>query len=307
MIENNRPYYVELYTRKSFEDETDYFKLLHEFILTNCSRDLEDAGILNLFGLAPVNLSNAELNEFGDIEQILYRIKQEINIQFNTHKQTLLKAMHAYISHTDSGISNLDYFNMYGTSSYNLIWEDMCCSILDDKKSRPLRALELPKNLNPKYIEKKDLLDIIDEPDWNLSDNYKKSSSYTRPFKPDLLTFYKEGEKNIFAIMDAKYYILEDNRPGVESISKQHLYQLAYNEFINLQGFDDVRNCFLFPTTEENVINGGHVKLDILCNFRRCPEEEIAVKEIQVVLLPVKEVNRRYLENEKMDLLELNL
>lgn len=43
MIEDNRPYYMELYTEKSVEDDMDYFKRLHECVLTECSRQLRDA------------------------------------------------------------------------------------------------------------------------------------------------------------------------------------------------------------------------------------------------------------------------
>lgn len=51
MIEDNRPYYMELYTEKSVEDDMDYFKRLHECVLTECSRQLRDAQLDALFDM----------------------------------------------------------------------------------------------------------------------------------------------------------------------------------------------------------------------------------------------------------------
>ena len=43
IIEDNRPYYMEMYTGKTVEDDMDYFKRLHECVITECSRQLHDA------------------------------------------------------------------------------------------------------------------------------------------------------------------------------------------------------------------------------------------------------------------------
>lgn len=51
LIEDNRPYYMELYTGKTVDDDMDYFKRLHECILTECSNQLRQAQLENLFGI----------------------------------------------------------------------------------------------------------------------------------------------------------------------------------------------------------------------------------------------------------------
>lgn len=43
LIEDNRPYYMELHTGKTVDDDMDYFKRLQECILTECSQQLHDA------------------------------------------------------------------------------------------------------------------------------------------------------------------------------------------------------------------------------------------------------------------------
>ena len=57
LIENNKPYYMELYTQKSVEDDMDYFKRLHECVLTECSKQLEDAQLNPLFDFDSIKLS----------------------------------------------------------------------------------------------------------------------------------------------------------------------------------------------------------------------------------------------------------
>ena len=98
MIEDNRPYYMELYTEKSVEDDMDYFKRLHECVLTECSRQLREAQLDALFDMDVIELSEETLADFGDKEYVLERIIKELNLQFNTHRQILLKTLYAYVS-----------------------------------------------------------------------------------------------------------------------------------------------------------------------------------------------------------------
>ena len=97
MIEDNRPYYMELYTGKTVEDNMDYFKRLHECVLTECSRQLHAAQLDELFGMDELVLSEETLLDFGDKDYILERLHKELNIQFNTRRQILLKTIYTYI------------------------------------------------------------------------------------------------------------------------------------------------------------------------------------------------------------------
>ena len=95
LLSSNRPYYTELKTRKRTEDTFDYFKRLHECILTLASKELKQSDILDLFDIMPVNISDEILDDFGEDNYILYRIEKELNVQFNTRKQILLKAIYS--------------------------------------------------------------------------------------------------------------------------------------------------------------------------------------------------------------------
>ena len=52
----------------------DYFKRLHECVLTECSQQLREAGLEELFEMETVDLSEETLSSFGDKEFILDRM-----------------------------------------------------------------------------------------------------------------------------------------------------------------------------------------------------------------------------------------
>ena len=79
----------------------DYIRRLHECILTQCSKKLESTGILPLFDIVAVSLTDAQLKEFGTQDYILYRLQQELRTQFVTRKQNLLKTLYTYIANSN--------------------------------------------------------------------------------------------------------------------------------------------------------------------------------------------------------------
>ena len=298
IIKNNKPYYTELKTKYKIDDLFDYFRLLHEFIITQCSKRLEKAGLLELFDLTPVELSDMGQDDFGELEFILNKLTKELNVEFNTHKQKLLKSMHSYLSE-DNSLTNENYLTLYGTSTYHVIWENICCEVLGDKLHKRLGDLKLPQKLNSKYNSNKELIEIIKKPKWVLNNGNYHIAEGT--FIPDLITFHEDN----FIILDAKYYKIRFNekellgQPGLESITKQYLYELAYKEFIELHDFKCVKNGFLFPSYDSEIDNKGHVELKILSN--------LGLEDIQVIMLPAREMNKLYLDNKKMDIGMLDL
>jgi DNA-binding Lrp family transcriptional regulator len=117
LLSNNRPYYVDLRTKKRIMDDFDYFKRLHECILTKASKEMKDADLLDLFEITEIDLTDEELDEFGDKEYILYRIENELGTQFNTRKQLVLKTVYAYIDHSGN-LYDTDCLSMFGTNCF---------------------------------------------------------------------------------------------------------------------------------------------------------------------------------------------
>lgn len=295
-LTNDRPYYFDLQTRKRVTDDFDYFKRLHECILTRASAELEDADLLDLFEITSVNLTDEELDDFGEVDYVLYRIEKELSAQFNTRKQLILKTMYAYIA----GRSNLydeECLSLFGTNTFNLVWEGVCTDIIDNKLRVGLGTLTLPVPLKVEYDSQLKLIDLIEKPLWTATG---KTAMDT--FIPDLVSI--DGEQ--FIIFDAKYYTphLEEGetpkgQPGIESIAKQYLYQLAFKDFIVNHGFKKVQNCFLMPTEENRVENRGEVRMRMF--------SMLGLQDIKVRFLSAHLAYEHYLAGKRIDISLLNL
>ena len=294
---------------KRVNDDFDFFKRLHECILTRCTEELRDADLLDLFDIMGVDISDEHIEDFGDREYILERIVKELNVQFNTRKQLLLKTLYAYIANS-SALDDLDCFSMFGTNSFNLVWEKVCAEVMDNQLQKPIGGLRLPVPLAEKYrdIRHKKLIDLIDKPQW------VGTSAGKGPFVkqaedtliPDLISIVNVGGDYQFIIFDAKYYNiqLEHNKklrgqPGIESVTKQYLYQLAYREFVESHNIKTVKNCFLFPTAGKRIVHKGFVSLAMM--------SELKLESIQIYLLPATAMYKHYLENTKLNMVELKL
>lgn len=208
MIEDNRPYYMELYTEKSVEDDMDYFKRLHECVLTECSRQLRDAQLDVLFDMDAIELSEETLADFGDKEYVLERIIKELNLQFNTHRQILLKTLYAYVSQDRKMLDENDGISMFGTTAYHAVWEKVCAEVFDNKLNTTLAQLKmivpLADKYNSKTAKRQKLIDIIEKPIWQGEDTEAKAAD---TLIPDLISIPSVDGKDWFIIFDAKLYM----------------------------------------------------------------------------------------------------
>ena len=186
---------------------------------------------------------------------------------------------------------------MFGTNSFNLVWEKVCAEIMDNQLEKQLGTISLPTPLKPEYNRNEKLIDLIEKPMWTATG---KTANDT--LIPDLISI--TGDQ--FIIFDAKYYnaLLEPGQqpkaqPGIESLTKQYLYQLAYQQFISDHGFTEVKNCFLMPTESDEIVDKGEAKMDML--------EKLGLQNIKVRFVPAKMVYDHYLSGRKMDINVLNL
>lgn len=300
-ISNNRPYYTELQTKKRVSDEYDFIRQLHACILTKFSKELEESDLPELFNIATVELSEEQVDDFGDDDYILYRIQNELNVQYNTRKQLVLKAMYAYIAQKAS-FNNIDSFSIYGTNSFNLVWEKVCAqnfgNVLD------LKLSELPLGVCDDYKDSKDntLFEIIDRPVWHRNAG-DISDGKSDTLRPDLISIYECGDSGeyCFGIYDAKYYNIDFHsnlsgyrvigQPGVGDVTKQYLYQLAYDDFITKQGYKYVQNMFFCPD-EAGEKEYGWVQMDM---FHQIGDKKL--ENVAVVKLCASEMYDLYLAN----------
>ena len=305
VIQNNKPYYVELFTRKKLNDNYNYFRLLHECIITDCSNKLHNLDLLELLGLSEINLSDRNLDDFGDNGLLLNKIEKEMNVEFNSHKQKILKSMHSYISEQNS-FSSQNFLTLYGTNKFYHIWENVCSEVIGNKLSIKLKNLSMPLELHESFDNMDiNLKEIIEKPKW---DFFGIKEFEKKTLIPDLITFNLENAE--FLIFDAKYYDIDVNenklegQPGIGSIIKQYLYQLAYKEFIELNGFTKIKNAFLFPS-EHDTQNKGLVKLNMLNSIKF--DKDFSLQDIQIIFVSASYFYELYLNNDFIDVSYLNL
>lgn len=306
LIEDNRPYYMELYTEKTVNDDMDYYKRLHECILTECSKQLEDAHLDTLFDIEPLRLSEEKLVDFGDKEYILEKLYKELNVQFNTRRQILLKTLYTYVSQDRRVLEENDGISMFGTTAFHAVWEKVCAAVFDNQLNTHLGKLKMSVPLADEYKNQKSvpLINIIEKPIWQGIDMEEKEASDT--LIPDLISMPQINGLDWFIIFDAKYYNIQlekgktlRGQPGIGDVTKQYLYQLAYKNFIKAHNISVVKNCFLMPTEKTEIVKKGIAKLSML--------EALGLENIQIRQIPAQMIYDYYLRRKKIDMSILEL
>lgn len=303
IIKDGLPYYTELITCKSVEDDTDYFKRLHECILTECSKQLQEAALDELFEVEALALSDETLEDFGEKEYILERIIKELNIQFNTHRQILLKTIYAYVSQNQKIFEDNQCMSMFGTTAFYAVWEKACAEVFGNKLDVPIGKLRMRHPLADGYNAKTRLIDLIEKPKW-CGQGFIHEPKDT--LIPDLITITESAGQDCFIIFDSKYYLiqLDKNRalrgnPGVGDVVKQYMYQLAYKNFLKDHNIKVVKNCFLMPTEGNDIVNIGRAKMDML--------HELGLEDIQICLIPASLLFSYYLRRKRIAVEKLGL
>ena len=289
ILQDESPVYVDYETTMSREIDSDFISRLHGAIVTECSTELEKCGLLDVFSLSPIELSDVPLDDFGDSDSVIRRIEQEMNVQFITWKLEVLRLMRSY-SQLSPSLVRESGFACYGTNSFHVVWEKACKVAFDDMLDKALG--ELPIQLHGKWVNRKHetLLGIIPCPKWRIRtlDGSLINCDPTDTLIPDLVTVSQATEEHgpEFHIYDAKYYAPWFGRhlqkvPGIESVTKQLLYQSAYRNFIIDNGFTRVTNTFLIPHDETEFVEKGDVSFDVVAD-----EGEPFTRFIDVLLAP---------------------
>lgn len=281
------PIYLDTFTVNQENNEQDYFRRLHAFILSEVCEKLKD--ILHILDIDTINISSDKREHFGNIEYISYRINQELSSQFVTFRQNILNLLKKYIEE-DSGKNSSTNISFVGTNSFNLVWEDVCSEVMNDCINKSIKELGLSYSKNPKQSAL--ISDIIAKPKWkhNISGNVHVAN---KTLIPDIVTI--NGDK--LSIYDAKYYKIKlddkgvDKQPGVGDIMKQYLYELAYKDFAKENNLVIDSNAFLMPTEGKEEKRVGTASMDIFYGLG-----DIRLHDIDVILKPCEEMYEIYLE-----------
>lgn len=175
------PFYFDFYTEKRILNEVHIIRKLHGAIINEISNYLQP--ILSLFGIPEIILPAENIRDFGDVHYLEYLLEQELSRQFVTSKQLLLYDLLNYIRKANSYDSS-ENIEIYGTTSFNLVWEDICKKVYKDDLDNKLLDLGLKlkgtiqrdKKVEIDYRKVVLLKDIVERPIWRPT----KSKSFLR-------------------------------------------------------------------------------------------------------------------------------
>lgn len=284
------PLFLDFHTKRSVDDTSDYVTRLHKHILTACSRLLEDAGLISVFGLDPLLLSDEPREHFGSDEYILQRLHAELDIQFDCHKQELLRQLIRFIEERETWTSAP--LHLYGTTDFEFVWEKVCATVFGNQLKSPLGELRLPSVLKDDAMRGTTLMQLIKKPSWHFADSRSEVGGAT--LKPDIVALHDACGTPVFLILDAKYYCYSpssESLPGIGDINKQYLYELAFHEFLDQHGICRVKNIFLLPTEGQKMECKGHVEFALF--------NDICRENIKIVLVPAEKAYAIYLRERK--------
>ena len=173
IISNNRPYYPELVTQRKIDDKTHFIKRLHEIILTQATKTLQHADLHNLLGLPELFLIEEELDDLAEKDYILYRIEQQLSVEFNTRNQLLLKALYIYVDKKDTSSEKSD-ISFFGTNSFHVVWEKACTVAFENHLNHSIKSLGLGNSTQS-------LKEFLEKPKWTSKGITQYSSKTLEP------------------------------------------------------------------------------------------------------------------------------
>lgn len=291
-VRGGRPIYFDYKTVETDADASDFVMRLHRAVLTECSRFMQESGLAQLLSLDEVWLSDSPVADFGDADFVAYRLERERAVQFVTWKQDVIDLLVRYVR--DEGmVAAPDSPLCLGTSSFHHVWETACKVAFGDVLNVRLDELGIELVAPFSGMAGLRLIDVIPRPEWTaLGVGEERACGDVATLIPDIVTVRVAGAGGgTFAILDAKYYTpLLGERiggvPGVESVTKQFLYQAAYRDFVLAHGFSRVVNAFLVPSCGDAVEHLGRVRFPGVI----AAEETPFSNEVELYALPAEAV-----------------
>lgn len=303
IVQDSAPIYVDYESRRTLRDESDYITRLHRAVLTEISDELRRSGIARLLDIENVTLSEENIDTLGDSETFRMRLERERSAQFMDWKTTVLDLLERYLLDRNHDAEEEEVRTLGTTNFYNL-WERACKVAFGDKLDKQLGTLGIPLADRWKERERDTLLEIIPRPTWERGkDSGFAPCGDVDTLIPDIVAFRDDSNGGrAFCIYDAKYYVPTlsgkmRRQPGLESVTKQFLYQAAYQDFVLAHKFTSVANAFLVPECDDKPFEIGRVSFPEVMGTVDPPLSNY----IEMWALPVSKVFEAYLEGRELD------
>lgn len=280
LIQDGRPYYMELHTRRKQADTAHIITRLHKYLVWQAWQKLEELHLSDLLELPAITDPPDHDEEFSDLEYLVRIIKKEQTQRFDNRRRYLLDLMLRYLEEKEEDTTDGIY--LFGKSGFHVVWEEACRVAFGMEKSTP-EQMEASK------------------PKWNFvgaKDVYRGSALEADMVKVD-------GNKQTFTIYDAKYYVppkgceAEDivkKMPGGYDVIKQQLYELALKN--RYPEYKITQNVFILPMMEGDDsgdgVNMGTVRVPML--------EELELAPVEICKMKPDTIWEAYLNHNTIDI-----
>ncbi|MGW7934617.1 LlaJI family restriction endonuclease [Staphylococcus xylosus] len=279
VLSGNSPIYLETYTDTNLVDESNILRLIQSAILNNIKEKYKD--ILVLLEYEVPNIGSVTMEDLGSKEELLYFLDKELSTQFVTHNIELIYLLQLFIIKKIRDV-DIDSITIFGANKFEQVWEEVCKIVYGDDLEKTLDSLGLLDIYGNK--SRKKLKESIPKPLWKDLSNYR---TYLSNKSLELDVLHVNKDKHMFEIYDGKYYtlIFENDKvkkqPGIEDVTKQFLYELAFVKLARANNNYGITNKFIIPKDDLNEDNGlgvevAEVTIPLFDNLNLSPIKVIA-------------------------------
>ena len=284
---NQQPIYLNLITREKNIDQVNLLTKLHQVILSQCSFVLEN--VLKVLNFETIIFVPDQVSDLGSWDYLVYELELELKNQFINWKQEVLKQMLNYLK-KDYGKQNEIDFAFLGTHFFHVIWEHVCATVYQSDLNKTIRDLKL-QPVNRLDLDKT-LKQIIVKPVWN-------NVEVNQTLQPDLIIIKKRPSFHLWCqvLCHQIWPNLVKNNPGIQDLKKQYLYELAYQELIQLNNLKLEANGFLFPSDADEDQELGIAKIDLFPWFTLKQTSNLfKLQELKIIFKSASQIYAAYLK-----------
>ena len=283
IISNGQPVYTNYINEDIIINNNNFISNLHvnlyNYLLVKYKSLLGYSGISLSFDRAKSNL-----DRLGNKKYILSKIKEELESTFGDRDINLLKAIYNFFAQKND--SNSNDLSIFGTTSFDVVWEYICKYIFDDKYE--------------------DFKSEIPFPEWYTNDDIKHESK-KNPLIPDTLSVYNQT----MFMLDAKYYSIQIDEkdvlgnPGSYDIIKQYIYEMVFDDETRIQrhrydsdlNYVSTVSVFIYPKMMEEKFNiFGYTRHPVLKNKKIINNVYVSPNYAYDLFLNMKKVDENIYE-----------
>lgn len=266
------PVYLRVITRSAAHDPAHFVSRLHRHFIEEASSRFG-----HLLGFPSLALDHEPFEPFPETPGLTTcrtYLRREAQTAYSERAMRLLPMLLAWA--TGQAAGNGVGLTLYGTTSFQLVWEAACAATLGNE--RDLWQSEMPA------------------PVWT---GISGVSEEARTFIPDIVTSLEKPrpEGGWLLVADAKYYRLRmppglSGQPGVNDVAKQLWYEEVLGPPARVHGYGQITSAFVLPGADDGRTfwQDGRVAL-----------AGLGASKVLVTKLAFLDALRRYVEGRRLD------